>query len=326
MTRRTSGFCVGVVLLGLTAMPVLAAPDQQRAIPPEAGEALRNALLTLEQIKGSNLNSYWKADAMALAMRTEARTGNAEAVGAMMRDTLVMIQTPSTAPVPAAFSAGPLYAILAQGMDDLRDASNTRGLVNLSSQELVRIPDPAVLANVYPYLSQIAFDLGDVDGARAMIGVANQSAAKVKASREKTSALALIAMADAKIGDAAAAATAIQAARAELPGIADPADRSIAQAIIGRAEAANHNGPAARTLARAAATDYDAGTAKSDRSMLQAVKTLGLIALAQAESGDKTAARTTIKALRHTAELLTNPFEQLIGWLTLTDTIIQVER
>jgi hypothetical protein len=159
-----------------------------------------------------------------------------------------------------------------------------------------------------------------------MLGVANQSAAKVKSSREKTSALALIAIASAKLGDPAGAAAAIQAARAELPAITDPADRSIAEAIIGRAEAANHNGPAARTLARAAATDYDAGTVRADRSMLQAVKTLGLIALAQAESGDKTAARTTIKALRHTSESLTNPFEQLVGWLTLADTIIQVER
>jgi hypothetical protein len=307
-------------------VPALAAPDTQHAIPAEANEALRNARLTLDQVKGSNLDSYWKADAMALSMRTEARTGNAEAVGAMMRDAVLMIQTPSTAPVPAAFSAGPLYAILAQGMDDVRNAADTRGLVNLSSQELVKIPDPAVLANVYPYLAQIAFDLGDADGAKAMVAIANQSVAKVKTGREKTSALALIAMTNAKLGDAAGTAAAIQAARAELPGISDPADRAIAEANIGRAEAANHNGPAARTLARAAASDYDAGTTNPQRSMLQAVKTLGLISMAQAESGDKSAARTTIKALRHTVETLTNPFEQLVGWLTLTDTIVQVEQ
>lgn len=304
-----------------------AAVDAQHPVSPEGADALRNGLLTLDLIKSSNLEPWWKANAMALAARTLARTGNYEAVRTMSRDAIAMSQSQvKGATAPIAFSAGPLYAILAEAFGDMRDAQSTRGLVNLSSEELGKLDDPGTRANVYPYLASLAVDLGDPEGARKMLAIASSDVKSAPPGRERISALAMIATAEAKLGDQTAASASIEAARGLMAQLQSASDRAIAGAAIGRAEIANRNAPGGRSMARQAASDYDAGTLEQNRSILEAVRTLGLISLAQAESGDKQAARTTYRAMRHTAEAMANPYERMVAWFSLADTIFQVER
>jgi hypothetical protein len=326
LVKLSASLAALLLFLAAGSVTVRAAPDSPRPVSQEGLDALRQGMLTLDLVKGSNLDSWWKANALALGSRTLARTGNAEAVRATAREALAMIQSQSTTPPPPAFSPGPVYGILAEAFGDLRDAESTRGLVNLSSEELGKLTDPGTRANVYPYLAKLAVDLGDAESARNMLTVSVHDARAMPVGRERVSALALIAVAQTKLGDQTAAAASIEAARAGLAALTQPTDKSLAEAAIGRAEVANGNAPAGRTLARQAAKDYDLGTADQSRSILQAIRTLGMISLAQAEAGDRSAARTTYKAMRHTTEAIANPYERMVAWFSLADTIFQVER
>lgn len=297
-----------------------------KAVPPAAAEALRNALLTLETIKASGLEPWWKANAMALATRSLGRTGKLEPARVMAREAIATMENPAKTQPPPALSRGPVFAILAQAFVDLQDASTAAGMVNLANQEMAKIADAPTRANIMPYLALTAIDLGQAGPAREMIQAGQRAAAETPAGRERVSSLATIATAQARLGETDAAAASIRAARDLVSQIPNVADRALAAANVARAEAANRNGPAGRSLARQAANDYDASTRLPERSMVQSVRTLGAIALAQAESGDKVAARSTLVAMRHTVEPIQNAYERFVGLTLLTDAVVQVER
>ncbi len=82
----------------------------------------------------------------------------------------------------------------------------------------------------------------------------------------------------------------------------------------------------ARLLAREAALAYDRTQSDTGFTIAQRVTTLGLIAVAQAESQDRNAAKQTVRALQLTGSQLTQTYERFQGLVIEVDTIFLVDR
>jgi tetratricopeptide (TPR) repeat protein len=316
-----------VFLLVLCAVPAAAqAQAQRRGPPPEATEPLREALRLLETIRVSNLDAPWRANAFARIARVLARIGDAQAARTMSNSALQAIDEPTKTPAPAAVSPGAIYALLVQTHADLHDVEIAQKLAEQGFKILQTLPDVATRANLLPYMAMGLIDIGNRDGAGLAALEGLRAATRVPPGRDQIAALSLVTMAQAKIGDRASAEETLQIARQAATQINDPTGKVYALAYLARAEAAAGNRDRARTLARESAGAYDRTQTDPNFTTALRVTTLGLIAVAQAEAGDRNTARQTLRALQQTAAQLLQTYERFQALVTEVETVTLVDR
>lgn len=319
------------LLLVLCCAPALtlAQAPVQHPMPAEAVEPMHEALKLLETLRVSNLEPAWRANAFARIARVLARQGDAEAARTTSNSALAALAEPAkrnAPPPPAAISPGVIYALLVQAHGELHDVEVTQKLAEAGFAALRGLPDLAIQANLLPYIAIGLADIGDRDGAGLAVIEGFRAAVRMPPGRDQIAALALIVIAQAKIGDRAEADATLQAGRQAAAAITDSTGRVYALAHMARAEAAVGNRDRARTLARDSALAYDRAGDDPSFTAAPRVTTLGLIAIAQAESGDRNAAHQTIRALQQTAAQLTQPYERFQALVSLVDTALLVDR
>jgi tetratricopeptide (TPR) repeat protein len=316
-----------VVLLVLSAAPIAAeAQAQRRGMPQDASEPMREALRLLETIRVSNLDPAWRANAFARIARALARVGDAQAARTMSTSTQQALDEPTKTAPPAAVSPGAILALLVQTHAELGDREIAQQLAEKAFALLQQLPDNATKANLLPYMALGLADIGNRDGAGLAALEGLRAATQVPPGRDQIAALSQVTIAQAKIGDRAEAEETLRIARQAAGAIADPTGRVFAMAHMARAEAALGNQDRARTLARDSASAYDRTQSDAGFSTAQRVTTLGLIAVAQAESRDRNAARQTLRALKATASQLTQTYERFQALIAEVDTAVLVER
>lgn len=314
----------GAVLLVLAGSPVLA--QQGRQVPNEASQSLKEATGVLEQIRGSNLDRWWRANAVARTVRTLARLGDEESARTLGRDTVLILREEGAAPPvpPAPLTEAATFAILSQAYVDLRDPQPAIEAAN----EALRLvgENPANRAAVMPILAMALTDLGDRAGAGNMALEGLKSAAALPAGRDRLAALSTIALVQAKLGDKEFAAATLTAAKESLLPNAGPADKAMGLAYAARVLVALGDNAGGRLSAREAIRSYDQSVTDAAVPVGQRVTTLCLIAISQAEAGDKGSARQIMRLSRQTASGITGPYERLIALLSLADAALIVEK
>jgi tetratricopeptide (TPR) repeat protein len=317
-----------MVALGTTAFMALSVPvmaQQSRPIPAEASQAMKDATLMLEQVRASNLDRWWRANAIARLARTQGRVGDLEIVRTLGLDTVLVLREESqSTPPPPALSEAATFAIRAQAYADVREPQGTTEAVN----EALRLvgPEPAVRAAVMPVAAQALVEIGNRDGAAQLALEGLKAAAQLPPGRDRLAALSTIAIVQGKLGDRDMAQATLAAVKESLPANAGLADKAAALAHIARAQAAGGDTNGARTSTRDAVKTYDLSVNETNVTMGQRVATLALISVAQAEAGDKGAGRQILRVARQTASSITGPYEKLLALVTLADASMIVER
>jgi tetratricopeptide (TPR) repeat protein len=316
-----------VVLLVLCALPAAAdAQAQRRGTPQDATEPLHEALQLLQTIRVSNLDPAWRANALARTARVLARVGDAAAARTMSKSALAAVDEPSKTAPPAVLSPGVIYALLVQTHAELGDREDAQKIATRGFELLQKLPDNATKANFLPYMAMGLADIGNRDGAGLAALEGLRAATQVPPGRDQIAALSQITMAQAKIGDRTEAEETLRIARQAAAAITDVTGRVYALAHLARAEAALGSRDRARTMARDAAMAYDRTQSDAAFTTGPRVAALGLIALAQAESLDRNAARQTLRALKATAAQLTQTYERFQALVTEVETIVLIER
>lgn len=302
------------------------AQQQRRGAPQEAADPMREATKLLETIRFSNLEPGWRGYAFARWARTLARIPDIELAKTMATSAIQAMDEPVKAPPPPQVSAGVVYAVLVQAYADLRDAKVAQALAQKAFPALQALPDNATKANLLPYLAIGLADINNRDGAGLAALEGLRAATQVPPGRDQIGGLSLVALAQAKVGDRKEAEETLQIARQAANAITDGTGRVYALAHLARAEAALGNRDRARVLARDSAQAYDKTQTDPGFSTAQRVTTLGLIALAQAESLDRNAARQTLRTLKATSAQLTQTYERFQALITEIDTIVLIDR
>jgi hypothetical protein len=318
---------VALLLIGLLAAPAASAQSRPTPVPAQAREAMAEAGRLLTAIRGSTMEAYWRANALARMARVLARAGDAEAAKVMARDAAIATFEETRTPAPAIVSPGAVQAILAQAYADLREVGPTMELSNAALPLIRGLPMPAQ-APLLPFLGIALADVGARDAAELVIREGLQAAIQAPAGREQVVALALVALAQARTGAPDAAEAAADAALSALPSVTDPHSRAAALAQVARALAATNRRERGRTLSREAAAAFDRSAPQQDIPPFQRVATLTAIALSQSETGDRGAARQTLQAARAIAFAipLQQLYERFVAVVSLADAILQVER
>jgi tetratricopeptide (TPR) repeat protein len=314
----------GAIALLLATTP-WAVQAQGRPLPGDASQSVKQASQLLDQVRGSNLDHWWRANAIARMARTLARMGDTESARTLGRDTLLVLREENKdAPPPPALSESATFAILSQAYADLRDPVTATEAANASLKAMSA--DPAIRAATLPLIALAMAEAGNRAPAGGIALEGLRSAASLPPGRDQLSALAAIAQVQAKLGDRDAALGTAMAAKESLPANASAADRAIGLAQIARAYAAAGDSTTARTLARDAIRTYDQSVNDTSVSMGQRVAGLALIAIAQAEAGDKNSARQILGIAKQTMAGINGQYEKLISLLTLADAAMLIER
>ncbi|MDX2102917.1 MAG: hypothetical protein EAZ99_03860 [Alphaproteobacteria bacterium] len=316
-------FLILALLVGLQP----AAAQQSRGVPPAAREAIGEAGRLLTAIRGSNIDGHWRANALARMARVMARAGDAEAAKTMARDAATATFEPVRQAPPPVVAPGAVMAILAQVYSDLRDVAPTMELANTALPQIRTLP-PAAQAPLLPFLAIALVDVGARQAAEQVIREGLAAAIQAPAGQEQAVALALIAQAQARTGEAGAADATVDAAVAALQQITSAHGQAAGYAQVARALAAAGRRERGRALSREAAAAFDRSTRQIEIPPFQRVGTLTLIALSQAETGDRGAARQTLQAARSLAFAIPvqQLYERFSAMAALADAIIQVER
>jgi len=313
----------GVLVLAVVAAP-LAVQAQGRPLPSDASQPLKQAGLLLEQIRQSNIDRSWRANALARMARSQARAGDENASRILGRDLVGVLYNETATSGPTSIPDAVNFAIMSQAYADLRDPVTTTEAANAALKVIGT--DPGVRAATLPLVAMSMVDIGNKAAAGDLALEGLRSAASLPSGRDQLAALAAIAQVQAKLGDREAALGTAQAAKASLPANVSAGDRAIGQAQIARAFAAAGDTATARTTAREAIRTYDQSVNDQTVSMGQRVTALALIAIAQAEAGDKSTARQIMGVARQTMSGVTGQYEQMIALLTLADASLIVER
>ncbi len=319
-------FAAALLALGLAAAPALAQQrPAARAVPEGVAGALREAVQLLQTVRSSNLDAWWRANALARTARVYARLGDGEAAKTMSGDALQAADEPFRTPPPAGLSLGAILAILAQTHADIGDAATAQALAQRAVDEIGKLADADAKATLFPYLGMALAEIGARDAA-ALVCLQGLKAAQAAAQpRDRVTALSLIAAVQYRIGDQASASDSLDAALQALKAVSDPISLSVATAEVARAEAALGQKDRAHKASREAAVAYDRG-GTDPLPMFQRVSALTLIAVAQVQAGDRTGARATMSAARQTLARVTQPYERLTALLAIADADIQIER
>jgi tetratricopeptide (TPR) repeat protein len=326
LPRLLLGLLVALLALSGSA-PAGAQQQQQRRGPsPEASEPLREAVKLLETIRLSNLEPAWRGYAFARLARVLARIGDVELAKTMANGAIAAMDEPTRQPPPAQVSQGVIYAILVQTYADLGDQRLGQTFAEKAFAALQRLPDNATKANLLPYMAIGLADIGNRDGAGLSALEGLRAATQVPPGRDQIGALALVTVAQAKVGDRKEAEETLTIARQAANAITDGTGRVYALAHLARAEAALGARDRARVLARDSAQAYDRTQTDPGFTTAQRVTTLGLIALAQAEAADRTAARQTLRTLKATSGQLTQTYERFQALITEIDTVVLIDR
>lgn len=313
-----------VVLALLFAWPVLA--QQPKPLPPGAVDSINEALRILQDIKASKLEPHWRAAALARAARTIGRTADADLTQELARDAALALREPVTKSVPEAMSPGIVEALLAQAYADVRNGEMALTLARQAAQDVSGLSDAGIRASFGAYAGQVMIQAGDRAGAGEALLAALRSASQTPSGRERISALVLIVQAQARLGDLDTANSILAAARESIGSVPEGLEKALATALIARGEAAVRNVPAARTRSRESTQLYDKAGLSPETPPALRFNALAAIALAQAESGDKTSARQTSAVLRQVADAIQQPYERFVAQIAAADTILQVER
>ncbi|MFD2262779.1 hypothetical protein ACFSM5_07750 [Lacibacterium aquatile] len=315
----------GAIALLMATTP-LAVQAQGRPLPGDASQSVKQATMLLDQVKASNLDRWWRANAIARMARTLARMGDTDSARIMGRDMLLVLREASqdNTPPPPALSESASFAIMAQAYADLKDPVTSTEAANAALKALST--DPAIRAATLPLIAQAMADVGSRGPAGDMALEGLRSAAALPAGRDQLSALAAIAQVQAKLGDREAAMGTAMAARDALPPASSMADKAIGQAQIARAFAAAGDQQTARAVARDAIRTYDQSVNDSTITTGQRVASLALIAIAQAEAGDKSTARQILGVAKQTQTGISGQYEKLISFLTVADAVMLIER
>jgi hypothetical protein len=311
----------------LAFLLLIAAPayGQQpaRGIPELAAEPMREAMRLLETVKSSNLEPGWRANAAARAARALARAGDGQAARARAQEAeLAVSEETRTRPIDA-LSEGAIYALLSQVYAELRDAEVCGRLAAAAMPAIARLGDPGVRASLFATVAQALAQIGQADAAGEAVLQSLRSASVTPAGRERVAALASLILAQARLGQVEEARAVMEAARQSLEALTQPVERTNALASLARAEAALGARPAAQALAREAATNY--ARAETELSDIQRAVSLGLIALAQNESGDRATAQSTLRNARQAADAVSRTYDRLQAMLAFVDTVLQIQ-
>ncbi|MDI9349025.1 MAG: hypothetical protein QM537_03365 [Candidatus Symbiobacter sp.] len=297
---------------------------------PAARDALRQALLIYEQsISLSNLDYYWKTNAMAQICRSLARFGDVEQVRTMAQNLLANAESAAAQgekPPPPAFGKTSYYAIMAEAFADIGDAETATGMVNLAQRDAQQNGDAAAQATFYPFLARVLIKLQRPDDARKLLDDASGKLNALGSVRERIAALFALVNGYVRLGDNATAARHQNAAVRLLGSVNDGLDRALAEAFLARGAAMLRQLPEARQYALDSSHDFNRATRATGYSEILAAKSLSALALAWREMGDGNGARQTLIIMRRVIDQTRAPYERFLGWIALTDTIVQVEQ
>ena len=297
---------------------------------PAARDGLRQALLIYEQnISISNLDYYWKTNAMAQICRSLARFGDTEQVRTMAQNLLAMaenaVRQGEKSPPPA-FGKISYYAIMAEAFADIGDYETATGMITLSLRELQQNGDRALQATFYPFLARVQIMLQRPGDAQKLLDDAAAKNSALSSNRERIAALFALVNGYVRLGDYEHAEKQQAAATQMLSSLNSGLDRAMALAFLARGAAMLRRLPVARQLALDSSHEFNRAVAVAGYSEILAAKSLSALALAWREMGDGVQARQTLTIMRRVIDKTTSPYERFLGWIALTDTIFQVEQ
>ncbi|MCX8506288.1 MAG: hypothetical protein ORN98_06700 [Alphaproteobacteria bacterium] len=297
---------------------------------PAARDGLRQALLIYEQnISISNLDYYWKTNAMAQICRSLARFGDTEQVRTMAQNLLAMAENAATQgekSPPPAFGKISYYAIMAEAFADIGDTETATGMITLSLRELQQNGDRGLQATFYPFLARVQIMLQRPGDAQKLLDDAAAKNSSLSNNRERIAAAFALVNGYVRIGDYEHAEKQQAAATKLLAGLSNGLDRALAQAFLARGAAMLRHLPEARQLALDSSHEFNRAVGVAGYSEILAAKSLSALALAWREMGDGTQARQTLTIMRRVIDRTSSPYERFLGWIALTDTIFQVEQ
>lgn len=331
MNRRILAFRFALIAVLTAPVAVFAQTTKPTgqlapALQQEAQTAMREAQRLLEMIRSSNLDGPWRGNALARVGRATARLGNTEAARVFARDAVAAANEPTKTPPPAGLAIGGTYTLIAQIFTQLGDTETAVGLGREARPTLDAVSDPAAKAVLEAYLALALIDAGNKDAARDATLQALGAAVKTTQPRDQVSALAMVVLAQARLGDLEQAASTTAALNAAINGLKeDNLDRVIGLAYTARALAATGNPKPALDLAAQAVGLYAKLVASANPPPpAQRVSTLGLIAVAQHEAGDKAAAARALRSADIAAQTVTETYDRFLAMVTVVDTVLQV--